>query len=206
MKRTLILLSTIAVVSCNNSNQAVSEETASGMATSNSTTTTNASVQQMKSFYDLGSETLEGSDFQFSALKGKRLLIVNTASECGYTPQYEQLQDLHEKFGGDNFAVIGFPSNDFGKQEPGSNEDIKAFCQKNYGVSFSMMAKTPVTGDEKHPVYAWLTDKELNGVDNAEVNWNFNKFLVDENGKWVAYFPSGVSPLDEQIIEFAEGK
>lgn len=205
MKRTLILLSTIAVVSCNNSNQAVSEETASGMATSNSTTT-NASVQQMKSFYDLGSETLEGSDFQFSALKGKRLLIVNTASECGYTPQYEQLQDLHEKFGGDNFAVIGFPSNDFGKQEPGSNEDIKAFCQKNYGVSFSMMAKTPVTGDEKHPVYAWLTDKALNGVDNAEVNWNFNKFLVDENGKWVAYFPSGVSPLDEQIIEFAEGK
>ncbi len=164
------------------------------------------SDMQMKTLYDFKSKTLEGGDFDFSALKGKRVLIVNTASECGYTPQYKQLQELQDEFGGDNFTVIGFPSNDFGSQEPGSNKEIAAFCEKNFGVTFPMMDKTPVKGEGQHPLYAWLTQKSQNGVSDAEVKWNFNKFLIDENGVWVAYYPSGTSPLDDKIVAFAEGK
>ncbi len=166
---------------------------------------TNSDIQ-MKTLYDFSSKTLMGDDFDFSTLKGKRVLIVNTASECGYTPQYKQLQELQDEFGGDKFTVIGFPSNDFGSQEPGSNKEIATFCEKNFGVTFPMMDKTAVKGEEQHPLYAWLTQKSQNGVSNAEVKWNFNKFLIDENGKWVAYYPSGTSPLDEKIVAFAEGK
>ncbi|WP_417603453.1 glutathione peroxidase [Owenweeksia hongkongensis] len=157
------------------------------------------------SFYDFKTKTLMGEEFDFSNLKGKRVLIVNTASECGFTPQYEQLQELYKEFGGEKFTVIGFPSNDFGKQEPGSNEEIATFCEKNYGVTFPMMDKTPVKGDDQHEVYSWLTHKDQNGVDDAKVSWNFNKFLVDENGKWVAHYGSKTSPLDEEIVNFAEG-
>lgn len=161
---------------------------------------------EKKNLHDFKSKTLDGGEFDFANLKGKRVLIVNTASECGYTPQYEQLQELHDEFGGDNFTVIGFPSNDFGGQEPGSNAEIKEFCKKNFGVSFPMMAKTPVKGNGQHPIYAWLTSKEMNGKENAQVSWNFNKFLVDENGNWVAHYESSTGPLDEKIIAFAEGK
>lgn len=156
-------------------------------------------------FHNFTTETLTGETFSFKSLKGKRVLVVNTASECGYTPQYEQLQELYENYGGEDFVVIGFPSNDFGGQEPGSNEEIKVFCEKNYGVSFPMMAKTPVKGEGQHPVYQWLTSKEMNGVADAEVSWNFNKFLIDEQGKWVAHYPSSVGPLDKKILDFAEG-
>jgi glutathione peroxidase len=161
--------------------------------------------QAVGNFHEFKTETIDGEIFDFSNLKGKRVLIVNTASKCGYTPQYEDLQALYEKYGGDKFTIIGFPSNDFGGQEPGTNEDIKSFCQKNYGVSFMLMAKAPVKGKDKQPVYQWLTDKNLNGVDNASVSWNFNKFLVDENGKWVAHFGSGTNPMDEEITSFASG-
>ncbi len=161
---------------------------------------------EMKTLHDYSSQTLDGENFEFSKLKGKRVLIVNTASECGYTPQYKQLQELQDEFGGADFTVIGFPSNDFGGQEPGDAKEIAAFCEKNYGVTFPLMAKSPVKGEDKNPVYKWLTSKEMNGKEDAEVKWNFNKFLVDENGKWVAYFPSGTSPLDEEIVEFAKGK
>ncbi len=161
---------------------------------------------QVKTFYDFTSKTLMGEDFNFSSLRGKRVLIVNTASECGYTPQYKQLQELYEEYGGDDFVIIGFPSNDFGGQEPGSNKEIAVFCEKNYGVTFPMMDKTPVKGEGQHPVYAWLTHKDQNGVSDATVKWNFNKFLIDEEGHWVAYYPSGTSPLDEEIQGFAQGK
>mgnify|MGYP006285399925 CR=1 FL=1 len=161
--------------------------------------------QSMDKFYDLKAETIDGEVFDFSDLKGKRVLIVNTASKCGYTPQYEGLQSLHEKYSGEKFVIIGFPSNDFGFQEPGSNEDIQEFCKKNFGVSFAMMAKTPVKGKDKHPVYAWLTSKDLNGVDDASVSWNFNKFLVDEDGNWVAHYGSSVEPMDDKITSFASG-
>lgn len=181
----------------------------------NETTSTTAmlsepnTVQQqmkLKTLHDFKSETLLGEDFDFSSLKGKRVLIVNTASECGYTPQYKQLQELYEEYGGADFTIIGFPSNDFGGQEPGSDKEIAAFCEKNYGVTFPMMAKTPVKGEGQHPVYAWLTHKDQNGQKDVKVQWNFNKFLIDEEGHWVAYYPSGTSPLDKNILEFAQGK
>lgn len=161
--------------------------------------------QKVEGFYDLKAETIDGEQFDFSSLKGKRVLIVNTASKCGYTSQYEGLQALYEKYAGEDFTIIGFPSNDFGSQEPGSNEDIVEFCTKNYGVTFTLMAKAPVKGENQQPVYQWLTKKDFNGVDDAKVSWNFNKFLVDENGKWVNHFGSGTKPLDEKITSFVSG-
>jgi len=161
---------------------------------------------EMMTLHDFESQTLSGETFSFADLKGKRVLIVNTASECGYTPQYKQLQELYENYGGEDFEIVGFPSNDFGGQEPGSDKEIAEFCQKNFGVEFPMMSKSSVTGDDKHPVYEWLTDEERNGRKTVSVQWNFNKFLVDEKGNWVAFYPSGVSPLDERIMNFAEGK
>jgi len=164
-------------------------------------------AEEANSFYDFKTETLMGEEFFFSNLKGKRVLVVNTASKCGYTPQYEQLQELYDTYGSEDFMVIGFPSNDFLKQEPGTNEEIAEFCKKNFGVTFPMMAKTPVKeGDHQHPVYAWLTHKDLNGVEDAKVSWNFNKFLIDENGKWVAHYSSKTSPMGEEIVSFAKGK
>jgi len=159
-----------------------------------------------QSFYDFKVKDINGEDFDMTSLKGKRVLIVNTASKCGYTPQYESLQELYEKHGGDNFVIIGFPCNQFGGQEPGTNEEIKTFCKKNYGVSFPMMDKVDVKGDEVHPLYEWLTEEELNGVDGARVSWNFNKFLIDENGNWVEHYGSSTSPMFEEIIAFASGQ
>jgi glutathione peroxidase len=160
------------------------------------------------SIYDQNFEikTLGGEPFDFSSLKGKRLLLVNTASECGFTPQYKQLQELHETYGGKGFEIVGFPANNFGGQEPGSNAEIATFCEKNYGVSFVMMEKISVKGSNIHPIYKWLTDKELNGVKDMGVQWNFQKFLIDEEGHLVEVYLSNKSPLSEDIIAFAEGK
>lgn len=158
----------------------------------------------MENFYDLSASTLEGADFDFTQLKGKRVLLVNTASKCGFTPQYKELEELHTQYGGDNFVVLGFPCNQFGKQEPGSASEIATFCERNYGVSFQMMEKVDVKGDNAHPVYQWLCQKAKNGVDDNKVAWNFHKFLVDEEGRLVASLRSGVSPLDATIVDFAK--
>jgi len=175
---------------------------------SNSTNGMQMTAQQQatKGFYDFQVKTLIGDDFNLADLKGKRVLVVNTASECGFTPQYAQLQELFEKYGGEDFVIIGFPSNDFGGQEPGSDAEIAQFCQMNYGVTFPMMSKISVKGKDQHPLYAWLTNKSLNGVSDAKVKWNFNKFLIDEKGNWVADFGSTVKPLDDRIVTFATGK
>lgn len=157
-------------------------------------------------FHSFQVRDINGDSFDFASLKGKRVLVVNTASKCGYTPQYEGLQELYKNYGGDQFVIIGFPCNQFMGQEPGSNEEIKDFCQKNYGVSFPMMDKIDVKGDDIHPVYAWLTNEKLNGVDDARVSWNFNKFLIDENGNWVAHYGSRTKPMDDEIVAFAQGK
>ena len=162
-------------------------------------TTAAAEVQSPKSIYDFKVEALEKGSIDFSKFKGKKILIVNTASECGYTPQYKELQALSEKYAG-KLVVVGFPANNFGGQEPGSATEIKAFCEKNYGVSFPMAAKVSVKGDDMAPIYDWLTSKEENGVLDATIGWNFNKFLIDENGKLLAYFPSKVTPLSEEIV------
>lgn len=156
-----------------------------------------------KSLHDFKVKTLEGKDFSFANLKGKKVLIVNTASECGYTPQYKDLEALYEKYSSKNFTIIGFPCNDFGGQEPGTSTDIKAFCTKNYGVTFPMMEKVSIATS---PVYKWLTSKAENGVLDATVKWNFNKFLVDENGKLAKYLPSSVKPMDAEITNWIEGK
>ena len=165
-----------------------------------------STLMAQHSFYDLKASTLEGEDFSFESLRGKRVLIVNTASKCGFTPQYAGLEALHEAHAGDNFVILGFPCNDFGRQEPGSAEEIAEFCSRNYGVSFQMMEKVHVKGEDQHPVYTWLTTQELNGVDDHKVGWNFHKFLVDENGDLVASLRSGVGPDSEEIVRFASGE
>ena len=144
-----------------------------------------AGFAQSKSFYDFKVKTLEGKDFDFRTLKGKKVLVVNTASKCGYTPQYEDLEKLYEKYGGDKFTIIGFPANNFMHQEPGSATEIRAFCSDKYGVTFPMMEKISVKGDDMHPLYKWLTSRKENGVLDSEVEWNFQKYLIDENGKLI---------------------
>lgn len=159
-----------------------------------------------KSFYDFTVNDIDGKSFSLSQLKGKKVMVVNTASECGFTPQYKDLEALYEKYKDKNFVIIGFPANNFGGQEPGANDEIKSFCSKNYGVTFPMMAKISVKGDDTAPLYKWLTSKTENGVSDAEVKWNFNKFLIDEKGNWVAHKGSKVTPLSEEITNWIEGK
>ena len=158
------------------------------------------------SFYDLEAETLEGEAYPFSQLKGKRVIVVNTASRCGYTSQYKTLEKLHERYKNNGLVVLGFPCNQFGMQEPGSSSAIREFCTQNYGVTFQMMSKVKVKGEEQHPVYAWLTQKSLNGSGDHRVRWNFSKFLVNERGELTAALNSGADPLGDEIIAFAEGK
>ena len=145
-------------------------------------------------------EALEGESFDFSTLKGKKIMVVNTASKCGLTPQYKDLQALYEEYGSDKFVIVGFPANNFMSQEPGSNEEIAAFCERNYGVTFPMMAKIDVKGKDIHPVYAFLTQKEKNGVMDSKVSWNFQKYLVNEAGIVEKVISPRTSPKDEEII------
>lgn len=199
MKRIVLAILAFQLVACNevNTSETLSVAKAEIRNTKNS---------EKMNFYDFKVTAIDGSTFDFATLKGKRVLIVNTASECGYTPQYKQLQELYEKYGGEKFTIIGFPANNFGGQEPGSNTEIAAFCEKNYGVTFPMMSKISVKGNDAHIVYEWLTQKEMNGVSDGNVRWNFHKFLIDENGKWINEFSSSVSPLDDEITSFAQGK
>ena len=162
-----------------------------------------AFTSSTKNLHSFTAKTIEGKPFDFASLKGKKVLIVNTASECGYTPQYKDLQSLYEKYNGKNFIIIGFPCNDFGGQEPGTGSEIKSFCKKNYGVTFQMMEKVSIATS---PVYNWLTKKTENGVLDAVVKWNFNKFLIDEKGNLVKYLPSSVKPMDSEITNWIEGK
>lgn len=151
------------------------------------------------SFYDFKVTGLDGKEIDFAKFKGKKVLVVNTASKCGYTPQYADLQKLYEKYGG-KLVIVGFPANNFGEQEPGSNEDIGAFCKKNYGVTFPMAEKVSVVGDDAHELFKYLTaEAKRLGTPDPVIKWNFTKFLVDENGKLVNVFPSKVSPLSEEI-------
>jgi glutathione peroxidase len=160
---------------------------------------------QNKSFYDFTVTDIDGKEFKLSELKGKKVMVVNTASKCGYTPQYEDLEKLYETYGGEKFTVIGFPANNFMSQEPGTNEEIKQFCSTKYGVSFPMMSKISVKGSDIHPLYSWLTSKDMNGVMDAPVKWNFQKFLIDENGKLVDMAPPSENPMSEKIVTWIKG-
>jgi glutathione peroxidase len=166
----------------------------------------NNSTMERASIHDFKVQDLEGNQFDFSTLKGKKIMVVNTASKCGLTPQYKDLQELYEQFKADDFVIIGFPANDFMSQEPGTNEEIATFCERNYGVTFPMMNKITVKGKEMHPVYQFLTQKAKNGVANSEVEWNFQKYLLNEKGQLDMIISPKTSPIDEKIINWIEGK
>jgi glutathione peroxidase len=155
-----------------------------------------------QSIHQFTVQNIEGKDFSFSSLKGKKIMVVNTASKCGLTPQYEQLEGLYEQFKDSNFVIIGFPANNFMSQEPGTNEEIVEFCQKNYGVSFPMMSKISVKGNDMHEVYKFLTEKSLNGLEDSSVKWNFQKYLLNEEGKLEKVIEPRTLPNDPEIIKW----
>ncbi|NLJ00124.1 MAG: glutathione peroxidase [Bacteroidales bacterium] len=159
----------------------------------------------IKTLHDFKVLDIQGKEYDLSSLKGKKILVVNVASKCGLTPQYEELQALYEKYRDRDFLVIGFPANNFNEQEPGSNAEIMEFCEANYGVTFPMMAKISVTGDDQAPLYTWLTRESENGVLDQEVTWNFQKFMIDEEGRLVDVVMPRESPMSEKIVNWISG-
>jgi glutathione peroxidase len=166
------------------------------------TITMNANTQKYKTLHDFKVVSIDGEIYDLSQHKGQKVLIVNTASKCGLTPQYKDMEALYRTYGGEKFVIIGFPSNNFMRQEPGTNEQIKEFCSLKYDVTFPMMAKISVKGRDQHPLYSWLTRKKENGVMNAKVIWNFQKFMIDEDGRLVGMIPPQVKPDTEKIIKW----
>ena len=162
---------------------------------------TSATPVKNKSIHDFKIKSIDGETISFSKFKGKKLLIVNTASKCGYTPQYKALESIQQKYK-DELVVVGFPSDNFGGQEFQENSQIKEFCQKNYGVTFPLTTRVDVKGENATPIFKYLCNKELNGVLDAEIKWNFNKFLVDENGKVLAHFDSKTTPDSPEILKY----
>lgn len=156
------------------------------------------------SIHQLLATDIKGETFDFSSLKGNKIMVVNTASQCGLTPQYEELQKLYETYKNSNFSIIGFPSNDFMSQEPGTNDEISKFCVENYGVTFKMMGKIMVKGEDKHDVYQFLTDKSWNQKIDSQVEWNFQKYLLNENGELEKVITPQTSPMDKEITDWIE--
>lgn len=157
-------------------------------------------TMEAQGIYDFKVDGLNGGTIDFSTFKGKKILIVNTASECGYTPQYEGLEQLYTEYKDKNLVIVGFPANEFGGQEPGSNQEIASFCQKNYGVTFPMAAKAVVKGDGIIPLYSYLTNEAEKMGEEDPIKWNFTKFLIDENGKLAKVFGYKVEPLSDEVI------
>lgn len=157
-----------------------------------------------ENIYQFKVSDLYGSEFDFSSLQGKKVMVVNTASECGLTPQYADLQKLYDQYKDQNFVIIGFPANNFGGQEPGSDEQIASFCKENYGVTFPMMSKISVKGDDKHQVYQFLTEKSKNGLQDSEVAWNFQKYLIDEKGELAMVIEPRTLPTDPSVVKWIE--
>lgn len=190
MKKILILLLSAGALlqSCKNQKNDVSQ-------------TKTADQQMSKTIYDYKVESLDGQEINFADFKGKKILVVNTASECGFTPQYADLEKLSKDYE-NNLVIVGFPANNFGGQEPGSNTEIGAFCEKNFGVTFPMAAKVSVKGDDTAPIFKFLTEKDLNGVKNTAILWNFTKFLIDENGHLIDTFISTTKPTSDSITKY----
>jgi len=163
-------------------------------------------INDSKSVHQFKVNDIEGKEFDLSTLKGKKVMIVNTASKCGLTPQYEQLEAIYQKYKDQNFVIIGFPANNFMSQEPGSNEEIAAFCQKNYGVTFPMMEKISVKGKDQHPLYTFLTTQKYNGLEDNSVSWNFQKYLINENGELEKIISPRTLPDDKEVIDWIEKK
>jgi glutathione peroxidase len=184
----------ILLWSCQNNAQS---STAAAISNYNENMNTETKVETI---YQFKVKDLYGKEFDFSTLKGKKILIVNTASECGLTPQYKDLEAIYEKYKDKNFVIVGFPANNFGSQEPGSNEEIAKFCKSNYGVTFPMMSKVSVKGKDMTEIYQFLTQKGKNGLQDSEVEWNFQKYLVDENGHLIASFHPQTEVMSEEFL------
>ena len=159
-----------------------------------------------QTIYDFKVTDISGNTFDMATLKGKKVMIVNTASKCGLTPQYQQLEELYQKYKSQGFVIVGFPANDFASQEPGTDAEIESFCQKNYGVTFPMMSKISVKGKDMSDLYKFLTTKALNGVEDSNVKWNFQKYLIDENGRLAKVISPSTVPTDAAVIQWIEGK
>ncbi|HAQ65719.1 MAG TPA: glutathione peroxidase [Bacteroidales bacterium] len=163
-------------------------------------------VSQTTGFHQFKATDIDGNVVDMSKFKGKKLMVVNVASKCGHTPQYKKLQEIYDRYKAKGFEIIGFPANNFMSQEPGTDSEIKNFCSLNYGVTFTMMSKISVKGEDMSPIYKWLTQKALNGKKESEVQWNFQKYLIDENGNLVKVITPGTQPDDKEITDWIEGK
>lgn len=194
MKKILLLLSVVSLYSCQNQAQnKVSNQL------------TSAQPMEKQTIYQFKVKDLEGNEFDFASLKGKKILVVNTASKCGLTPQYKQLEAIYNQYKDQNFIIVGFPANNFGQQEPGSNKEIAEFCERNYGVTFPMMEKISVKGSDMAAIYQFLTQKSKNGLKDSEVEWNFQKYLINEKGELDKVVSPQVLPTDAVIVDWIKG-
>lgn len=162
-------------------------------------------TMEKQTIYQFKVEDLYGKPFDFSSLRGKKIMIVNTASKCGLTPQYKELEALYKEYSAKGFVIVGFPANNFASQEPGTNEEIATFCQLNYGVTFPMMSKISVKGSDMHAVYKFLTQKAKNGLQDSEVEWNFQKYLLNEKGELVKVIAPKTLPSDPEVVNWIKG-
>ena len=193
MRRSLFFLPLALALSCGNT----------------SNTPDNAMAQPetaTMNFHDLTATDIKGQPYSMAQLKGHKVMVVNTASECGFTPQYKQLEELYTRYKDQGFVILGFPSNDFGGQEPAGEAAIADFCEKNFGVTFPLMSKVYTKGAEQSPVYAWLTKRSSNGKLDSEVKWNFQKYLIDEDGRLVTMLPSAQDPLSDTVLDWLDAK
>lgn len=188
----IALLSVFMLVSCKNEAQTNDK----------SELIAKTETMNKENIYQFKVKDLSGDEFDFASLKGKKILIVNTASKCGLTPQYKDLEAIYEKYKDKNFVIVGFPANNFGQQEPGTNDEIGAFCQKNYGVTFPMMSKVSVKGSDMCELYQFLTQKSRNGLQDSQVEWNFQKYLINENGELEKVVSPQVLPTDAEIVDW----
>lgn len=201
-------LLTLLIASCNVTSKSSATTSGNGLTTStDAATSTSEDVNPViKTIFEFKVTDIKNAEFDFASLKGKKIMVVNTASECGLTPQYEQLQAVYEKYKDQNFVIVGFPANNFMGQEPGSNEEIATFCKANYDVTFPMMSKISVKGKDMHPIYQFLTQKSQNGLEDSDVQWNFQKYLIGTDGKLVRVVSPKVLPDDASIISWIEAK
>ena len=204
MKKLAIIVLVLTLVSCKETTKDTKANSSEKDTIANQSAMA-VNQENMEDIYQFKVKTLTEDDFDFSTLKGKKILVVNTASKCGLTPQYEQLQQLYDTYKDKNFVIVGFPANNFGKQEPGTNTEIAEFCQQNYGVSFPMMSKISVKGDDMHPLYQFLTEKAKNGLEDSEVSWNFQKYLIDESGHVAKVIDPKTLPTDDVIVNWIKG-
>ncbi len=194
--KSLLFISLFALISCNNQAQTTAK--------SNKKEKLSTEIMTKETIYQFKVKDLEGNLFDFSTLKGKKILIVNTASKCGLTPQYAELEELYKNYSSEGFVVIGFPANNFASQEPGTDSEIGTFCQKNYGVTFPMMSKVSVKGNDMCDLYKFLTQKSKNGLKDSDVEWNFQKYLINEKGELEMVIAPNITPMSEEIVSWVK--